>query len=84
MTAKQVAMAAARELADLTGRRIEGMTGLDRTDDGWLVGIDVLELERIPETTDVLATYEVEVDTDGELLGYRRVRRFVRGDAEKE
>ena len=39
----------------------------------------MLELSRIPNTTDVLATYEVEVDSDGELMEYRRVHRYVRG-----
>ena len=39
----------------------------------------MLELRRIPNTTDVLASYDVEVDSDGELQGYRRVHRYVRG-----
>ena len=29
--------------------------------------VEVLEVRRIPDTTDVLALYEVEVDTDGDL-----------------
>ena len=29
-------------------------------------------MRRIPETTDVLALYEVDVDADGDLEGYRR------------
>ena len=70
----------ARELVlDLTGRTAESVTGLERTDDGWRVDVEVLELERIPSTTDVLATYEVTLDEDGELQGYRRVHRYLRG-----
>ena len=37
------------------------------------------EVRRIPDTTDVLGLYEVQVDSDGELLGYRRQQRYVRG-----
>ena len=55
------------------------MTGLERTDDGWTVQVEVVEVRRIPDTTDVLALYEVDVDSDGDLQGYRRLRRYARG-----
>ena len=80
----QIAGDAVRQLAELTGRQPEGVTGLERTDDGWTVSVDVLELRRVPETTDVLACYEVEIDSGGDLLGYRRVHRYVRGAAGEE
>jgi hypothetical protein len=79
MTGSRVAGEAARQLLELTGRETEGVVGLERTDDGWTVLIEVLELRRIPNTTDVLAIYEVTVDGDGELEGYRRLQRYVRG-----
>jgi hypothetical protein len=71
---------AARDVVhELTGKAPESVTGLERSDDGWQVAVEVLELERIPSTTDVLATYEVTLDDQGELQGYRRVRRYLRG-----
>src|SRR6476620_7609691 len=79
LSGSQVAAAAARELLDLTGREAEGVTGLHRTDDGWNVQVEVVEVRRIPDTTDVLALYEVQVDEDGDLMGYRRLRRYARG-----
>ena len=33
----------------------------------------------IPDTTDVLALYEVDADEDGSLIGYRRLARYGRG-----
>ena len=75
----QIAAAAMRQLAELTGKDVEGVTGLERGDDGWKVQVEVVELRRVPDTTDVLALYEVEVDSDGDLQGYRRARRYVRG-----
>ena len=66
------------------GKTAEGISGLQRSDDGWTVQVEVLELSRVPNTTDVLASYEVEVDGDGELIGYRRVRRYVRGTPGEE
>ena len=79
MTGSRVAGEAVRQLLELTGKGAEGVIGLERTEDGWTVQIEVLELRRIPNTTDVLAAYEVTVDGDGELEGYRRLRRYVRG-----
>ena len=79
MTGTRVAGEAARQLLELTGKQAEGVIGLERTEDGWKVEIEVLELSRIPNTTDVLASYEVSVDSDGELEGYKRLHRYVRG-----
>ena len=79
MSGSRVAGAAVRQLLELTGKGAEGVIGLERTEDGWTVKIEVLELRRIPNTTDVLAIYEVTVDSDGELEGYRRLQRYVRG-----
>lgn len=79
MTGSRVAGEAARQLLELTGKQAEGVIGLERTEDGWKVEIEVLELSRIPNTTDVLASYEVTVDSDGELEGYKRLHRYVRG-----
>ena len=78
-TASQVAALAAQQLLELTGKGVEGVTGLERTEDGWKVHVEVVEVRRIPDTTDVLALYEVQVDEDGDLMGYRRLRRYARG-----
>lgn len=78
-TASQVAAHAAQQLLELTGKGVEGVTGLERTEDGWKVHVEVVEVRRIPDTTDILALYEVQVDEDGDLMGYRRVRRYARG-----
>ena len=79
MTAPKIAARAAEQLLELTGREVEGVTGLERTDDGWTVEVEVVEVRRIPDTTDVLALYELTVDSDGDLEGYRRLRRYGRG-----
>jgi hypothetical protein len=82
--ASRVAALAAEELGELTGKGIEGVTGLERTDEGWTVQVEITELRRIPDTTDVLALYEVSTDRQGNLLGYRRLRRYARGAAGNE
>jgi hypothetical protein len=78
----KVALAARRALGELTGLEAESVTGLASHDDGtWTVTIEVLELSRIPETDDVLGSYEVTVDSDGEIVGYKRTARYPRSYA---
>ena len=84
--AEQVPLTAARagrygleQIAELTAREPEGVTGVEPTDDGWLVSVEVLEDRRIPSSCDLLSTYEVEIGSDGELIAYRRTRRYARG-----
>jgi hypothetical protein len=69
---------AGRRMEQLTGHPVDGVSAVSREDDGWRVHVDVLEVARIPDTTSLLATYEVELDEDGRLLRYRRLRRYRR------
>jgi gas vesicle protein GvpO len=79
LTAAQAAHAALRQIAELTGKQPEGVTGVGPAEDGWVVGIEVVEDQRIPSSSDILAAYETALDMDGELRSYRRVRRYPRG-----
>lgn len=79
----ELVRAAARTLAELTGRQPENVLGLHRDDDGWKVTLEVVELHRIPQATDVLGCYVVTVDEDGELVSYERQRRYLRSQTEE-
>ena len=80
-----LAIRAAREnLEALTGQPVETISALQRTRDGWAVTLEVVELERVPRSTDILASYRVEVDNEGELMGYERVSRYYRNQAGSE
>lgn len=70
---------AVREFAELTGHEPDAVTGARSTEEGWSMLVDVVELERIPSTSSVLATYRVDVGQRGQLLSYERLRRFNRG-----
>jgi gas vesicle protein GvpO len=80
--ARRVVEAAREQLAVLLGKQADAVSGLERTDGGWIVTLDVVELARIPESTDVLASYELELDGDRNLVRYRRGRRFYRSEAD--
>jgi len=68
-----------QQITELTGKDPESVTGVEPTQDGWLVTVEVIEDRRIPSSTDILSMYEAEIDNDGELLSYRRLRRYSRG-----
>lgn len=78
-TATQIAVQAAEQLKQLTSRDVESVTGLERDEDGWTVLLEVVESRRIPDSADILALYEVHVDSQAEMTGYRRLRRYGRG-----
>lgn len=73
---------ASQRLEQLTGHPVEGVSAVSREEHGWRVRVDVVEVARIPDTTSLLATYEVDLDPDGRLLGFHRVRRYRRGWAD--
>jgi hypothetical protein len=73
---------AAKQLAELTGRRPDGVLGLERDDGGWTVTLEVTELQRVPNSTDLLGAYVVHLDENGELVGYERTHRYLRGQAD--
>ncbi len=75
----EAARRAREQLAELTGRETVSVSGLRRTDDGWEVTVEVVELERVPPTTNVMGSYEVELDPNGDLVGYELVERYHRG-----
>jgi len=75
--------AALEQFEVLTHLEPIGTTGVRREEDGWSVLVDVVELERVPSTTSVMATYRVDVDDSGELCGFQRLRRFTRGSVDQ-
>ncbi|MFE6775173.1 gas vesicle protein [Streptomyces sp. NPDC057702] len=74
---------AARQLGELLGTEPAAVSTLRATDTGWLAQVEVVEVDRVPETTSILASYRVELDPEGRLLGYERTRRYARGQLDR-
>jgi hypothetical protein len=53
-------------------------------DSGWRVTVQVVELNRIPQTTDVLGSYEATLDRKGEITSYRRTGRYHRNQVDQD
>ncbi len=86
VTAGSAARTVREEFPQLLGRPIESLLGIERDDDddSWQVTVQIVELERVPRTTDVLGAYVVQLDSDGEIVGYRRIRRYHRGQPDED
>lgn len=74
--------AARNQFNQLTGVAVESVSGVKRVRDGWEVTLEAVELQRVPDTVTLLATYTVDLDSSGEIQGYTRVNRYTRGRAD--
>lgn len=81
--AAEIAMQARRQLERLLGTEAERVSGLERRNGGWAVTLEVVEVARIPESTDVLATYELMLDDDRNLVSVNRGRRYRRSQIDE-
>lgn len=84
MRGTDIARLAKLELAQVTGLQPLTVSGVTKDEQGWRVSVDMIELKRLPDATDVLATYEVVLDDEGNLLNYQRIRRYLRGQVAEE
>ncbi|HEY8454750.1 MAG TPA: gas vesicle protein GvpO [Actinopolymorphaceae bacterium] len=79
--AMEASRTAIEQLAELTNLEPEGISRMEPQDDGWLFQVEMVELERIPDSTSILASYEIRADKDGNVVSYRRNRRYTRNQA---
>ena len=85
VSAARVARHAREQMGELTGQPVEGVLAVRRADGGgWEVTVQVLELQRVPNSTDVLGAYVLALDEEGEVQEYRRTRRYYRNQVEEE
>lgn len=76
---------AREQFEELTGLTPESISALTRTDgNGWEMKAEVVELERIPDTMSLLASYTIALDEDGNVQTYERIRRYTRGRADPD
>ena len=80
----EIAESVKEQVAQLTGLERGRVTGICRDGDGWRVTVEMIELKRIPHSTDMLGAYEVQVEGGGTLSAYKRIGRYLRSDATTE
>jgi hypothetical protein len=80
---KEIVDEAKRKLEELLGTEAEKVSGFHRSDGGWRVTLEVVNVRRIPDTTDVLSSYEVAFDDDRNLVSVAETRRYRRSQVEE-
>jgi len=83
-TMTEIVQRAKEKMADLTGLQLDTVSRVAKSEGGWQVNVEMLEMERIPSSNDVLATYEIVLDEEGNLLNYHRSRRYRRDQVTEE
>ncbi len=76
---------ARRQLQELIGTEVESVSSFERVDDGWCVTLEVVEMRRVPDSTDVLSSYQVVLDGDDcNVVRLDRTRRYRRSQVDAE
>ena len=83
-TSVAVIARAREELEGLSGYKVDSVTGFEKTDAGWRLTIAVVELRRIPAASDVLGSYEVNLNQAGDVINYHRDNRYFRNQVGQE
>ena len=79
-----VAERAKRQLAEVTGFKPVAAIGSYRDAKGWHVSVDMLEMARLPDSTDLLGTYAVDLDEEGSMVKFEKKRSRLRGQPYEE
>ena len=66
------------------GSEAESVSGVERLNGNWRVNVEVVQMRRIPESTDILASYGVVLDGDGDLISVQEERRYRRSQADDD
>jgi hypothetical protein len=82
-TSIEMAQMAKEIIVGLTGLKVDTISGISKDDKGWHVLVEVVEMRRIPESNDMLATYETLLNDGGELISYARTSRYRRDQVQE-
>ena len=63
---------AREDLASLTGLELGSTLSTLKDEKGWRVQVEMVEKKSLPDSMDILATYEVLMDDDGNVLEFKR------------
>ena len=80
MNPVQVIAQAKQMLTEITGLTAETVSRFKANEGGYSLAIEIVEMKTLQGSSDVLATYEVQLDQQGMLVDYQRIRRYCRND----
>jgi len=84
MDIKDIVENAKKKLVELTGFTSPSAIGVNKEGETYRVIIEIVEKPSQASNLEVLGIYEVRLDVDGNLLGYKRENMRKRGDIQRE
>jgi len=75
---------AKEQLAKVTDFSPVAAVGGFKDEEGWHISVDVLEMARLPESTDIIGTYVVSLDPEGNMVKFEKKRARLRGEPYEE
>lgn len=72
LTVGKAVQKARKELVEVTGLETSSTISSSKDEAGWHVAVEMVEKRSIPDSMDILATYEVLLDDDGNLVEFSR------------
>lgn len=81
---KEICQKASVLIESILNKKAESVTGVIKDGEEWKVLLEVLERKAVPDTQDILNTYELKLTSGLEFTGYRRIGMRHRGDMVEE
>jgi hypothetical protein len=72
---------AKQQLAQVTGFSPVAAVGGFKDEEGWHITVDMLEMARLPESTDIIGTYAVTLDAEGNMVKFEKKQSRLRGES---
>jgi len=73
MAMPQLIQKAREQLTELTGLELGSTISASKEDNTWKAQIEVVEKKSLPDSQDILATYELTMDGDAKVIDFARV-----------
>ncbi len=73
---------AREEISKITGLELSTTIGAVKEEQGWKVTLEMIEKHSLPDQMDILASYDVILDDDGNVIKFNRTRLRKRVDTE--
>ena len=83
LTTAQAAEQAKKQISELIEREASGVTSVSKDEEGWHISLEMLERKAIPAHMDLLATYDVLLDEEGNVVKFDRGDLRTRSEATK-
>ncbi|MBE0478218.1 gas vesicle protein [Candidatus Aerophobetes bacterium] len=83
MQLKEIIERAKRELQNAMNLEVSTISGASKVEDGWQVTLELIERKAIPDTQDLLGSYEVHLDDAGDMMSFERKKVRRRMDTEE-